>query len=312
MNGNCKILLCVDGTPESLDVVRYAARVLPVKRSEITLFHVMSKVPEVFWDMEKDPKWLEKSEKVKEFEEKQQDSITRFSNECKDILSNARFSSAKISIQISRQRNGIARDIVSEAKKEYDVLILGRGKNREDCTPLGSVASKILSASLKPAVWLVGDVQPEQKNIIVGLDGSENAIRAIKHVGKIVSDTEDKITLFHVVRKLSMPIEGIDEIFPESYQQNLHADSEREFLSIEKLAHVWLNKFDILNERINTRMVSDIKSRAMAILKEAEGGNFSTIVVGKRGVSEVADFPMGRVTNKLIQIARLHALWIVS
>jgi nucleotide-binding universal stress UspA family protein len=66
------------------------------------------------------------------------------------------------------------------------------------------------------------------------------------------------------------------------------------------------------HERLSTRVVTGVGSRAAAILAEAEAGNYDTIVVGRRGVSEVLDFSMGRVTNKLTQITKQNALWIVG
>lgn len=310
---NNRILLCIDGTDASLAVVRYAAEVLSAKTCNITLFHVMSRVPEAFFDVEKDPKWLEKVEKVKLFEEKQREYITRFAEKCIDIFLKKGFPQARTAVQISRQNYGIARDIVAEARKEYDVLVIGRGKSGDNpCMPLGGVASKIVSASLRAAVWLVGEVQSGQKDILVGLDGSENSMKAVKHVGRMACDTSCNITLFHAVRRITVPFDGIDGIFTESYGQYLQGDMEREFASIEKLARIWLQKNDIAEERIETTIVANITSRAMAMLEGAEMNNCATIAVGKRGISEVSDFPMGRVTNKLIQLARSHALWIVN
>lgn len=303
-----KILLCVDGTDESLAVVRYAAGILPAPTCEITLLHVMNKVPEALLDMGNNPEWLRKAEKVKAFEEKQRGHINQFMDKCTALFSAAGFPRDRLSVQISRREKGIARDIVAEAQKKYDVLIIGRGREGTPL-PLGGVAGKIISASLRPALWLVGVVRSGHGDILVGLDGSEHSLKAIRHVGRMTCNTACGITLCNAVRSLTLPFDdGLDEVFGEQTS----GDMEREFASAEKLARLWLNKSGVTEERVKTIRVSNVTSRAMALLGEADKNGCGTIVVGKKGISDVPDFPMGRVTNKLAQIARSHALWIVN
>mgnify|MGYP000995027388 CR=1 FL=1 len=49
----------------------------------------------------------------------------------------------------------------------------------------------------------------------------------------------------------------------------------------------------------------------VAILKEALSNGCGTIAVGRRGVSDVEEFEMGRVAGKLTQIGRTFAIWVV-
>jgi len=46
-----KLLVAVDGSEQSLEVVRYVAGICAPKRVEVTLFHVLSPVSESFWDL---------------------------------------------------------------------------------------------------------------------------------------------------------------------------------------------------------------------------------------------------------------------
>jgi nucleotide-binding universal stress UspA family protein len=52
-------------------------------------------------------------------------------------------------------------------------------------------------------------------------------------------------------------------------------------------------------------------TRAGDILKEAKDGGYGTIVMGRRGLSKVHEFLMGRVTNKVLHRAEGFAVWIV-
>jgi hypothetical protein len=51
-----KLLVPVDGSDRSLKTVRYISKIDPFRRMRIVLFHVFSKVPEGFWDLETDPR----------------------------------------------------------------------------------------------------------------------------------------------------------------------------------------------------------------------------------------------------------------
>ena len=45
---------------------------------------------------------------------------------------------------------------------------------------------------------------------------------------------------------------------------------------------------------------------------QALDGNFGTIVVRRRGVSNVTTFPIGRVPMKLVQLMNGQTVWVVS
>ncbi len=59
-------------------------------------------------------------------------------------------------------------------------------------------------------------------------------------------------------------------------------------------------------------MITGVSSRAGAIVEEAKRGGCGTIVMGRRGLSKVEEFFMGRVSNKVINLARDMAVWLVS
>ena len=63
---------------------------------------------------------------------------------------------------------------------------------------------------------------------------------------------------------------------------------------------------------ITTKIITGAHSRAGAIFEEAKKGNYGTIVVGRRGLSKVREFFMGRVSDKLIHLAKNQAVRVVS
>ncbi len=77
--------------------------------------------------------------------------------------------------------------------------------------------------------------------------------------------------------------------------------------AVERLA-----ESGIPRNHISTQIITGSESRAGTIVDEAGQDGYGTIVLGRRGLSRVKDFSMGRVSNKVIQIAKGHAVWVVS
>lgn len=70
-DGNRKVLVAVNGSDDSMTAVRYISESLPKRGSELTLYQVMSAIPEEFWDLEKDPVWIKKVEAIRSWEAEQ-------------------------------------------------------------------------------------------------------------------------------------------------------------------------------------------------------------------------------------------------
>ncbi len=65
-------------------------------------------------------------------------------------------------------------------------------------------------------------------------------------------------------------------------------------------------------QHISTKTITGVISRAGAIVNMANRGGWGTIVVGRRGLSSVSDFFMGRVSNKVVHAGRKETVWIVT
>jgi nucleotide-binding universal stress UspA family protein len=61
-----------------------------------------------------------------------------------------------------------------------------------------------------------------------------------------------------------------------------------------------------------TKILTKQRSRAKAIMDEAENEDIGTIMTGRRGLNKVMEFIMGRVSNKIVQMARFNAVWVVT
>ena len=64
-------------------------------------------------------------------------------------------------------------------------------------------------------------------------------------------------------------------------------------------------------DHIHTEVVSGVESRAMAMIQFARQNDVGTLIMGRRGLSRVEDFIMGRVGHKIVNTVRNRAVWIV-
>ena len=72
-----------------------------------------------------------------------------------------------------------------------------------------------------------------------------------------------------------------------------------------------LIKSGFAEDKVAGKILNGAESRAEEIVREAESGSFGTIVIGRRGLSRVQDFFMGRVSYKVIHSGRDFTVWVV-
>ena len=159
--------------------------ILPAFHWELVLLHISSKVPEAFWDLEKDPVWQQKVQTVRGWERQQERKISDFMDRARQVLVDAGFPGETVRVEIRERREGIARDIGKEGLRGYGAVILGRrGLSTVQDLSLGGVAQKLALKLTGTTVWLVGG-KPEQTGILIGLDSSEGSMAAVEYVAEM-------------------------------------------------------------------------------------------------------------------------------
>ncbi len=63
--------------------------------------------------------------------------------------------------------------------------------------------------------------------------------------------------------------------------------------------------------RIRTRIVTGVAIRVGVVLAEAEREACGTIVLGWKGMSVVKEFSLGKVSSKVLNMARKRVVWVV-
>jgi nucleotide-binding universal stress UspA family protein len=292
-----KFLLPVDGSSQAFEAVRYAGRLFPPDRTEVVLFHVLTQFPENFWDIEKEPENRYEEDGMRSWEAQQNQKIQMFMEKARQLFLDQNFPQNAVRIKIQERKEGIARDIVQESHNNYDGVVVGRwGTSMLKDFLWGSVANKLIGRLTHTAVCVVGGT-PQIGKILVALDASEGAKRAVDYVAATVDSSHWEVNLFHVIRDID--------------SKKLH-QTKKTMASIFKAAADHLEIAGFNRHQIHTRIVTQLPSRASAIVVEALNGEYGTIVVGRRGLSNVEEFDMGRVSNKIIQMAREMAVWIIT
>ncbi len=316
-----KILVACDGSEHSLQIISYTSSVLDPKRFEIVLFHVFIRIPESFMDIEqKIPAYHYRIVSVEAWEKKQDAAIREFMEKAKRILLDTGFPEEAITIKINERRIGVARDIAAEAGAGYKALVLGR-KGLSDLKDfmLGSVANNIIGLVSMP-IWVAAVGKPRLSKVLMCLDNSEGAMMALMHLADVLDTSRNcEITLFHAVREFHGFKKFVREVFSSEGDKTAIENIERELAQASKIlepsfdkARAALISRGVDPARIHLKIVSDANNSAQAIIEEAEKGDYDTIVVGRRGLSKVEEFVMGRVSNRVIHMAKNRTVWVVN
>lgn len=306
-----KLLVAVDGSDQSREVVRYVAGICAPKLTQVTLFHVLSPVSENFWDFNASAESPD-TQSDREWHERCQAAMKAFMDGARQILSDNGFPDQAVRIVIQPRRVGIARDILQEARRGYRAVAVGKtGRNPITRLVMGSVAGKLVTALKEVTLWLVAG-RPDCRRVLVCIDASPAAARVVDHVGRMLSESPVDITLFHAIRG-SEPDRGAGS---EPLAGKAAAEQElrvrKTLVPVFEKAAASLEATGISSARISVKVISGMATRGGTLYAQALHGDFGTIVVGRRGVSNVRDFPIGRVPMKLVQLINEQAVWVVS
>ncbi len=291
-----KILLAMDGSDQAFEAARYVSQLFAPNQIDVVLFHVTTKIPESFWDLEEDPELMLKEAAFSGSEHQRQKALQESLEGARQLFLDRGVPENAVKVKIQERKIGIARDIFHQSQHDYDAVVVGRwGMSLLKDFLWGSIADKLLGRLTHVPLCVVGGT-PQVGKILVGLDSSEGAMRAVDYLGTMVSPYGE-ITLYHAVRAAD------EEIFRKA---------EESIKSVFEEATSRLENAGFRRSQITTRTATGVLSRAGAVIQYALKGEYGTIVVGRRGLSEVEEFPMGRVSNKVIHMARELAVWVVS
>ncbi len=302
-----RFLVPLDGSERALETCRYVASFPPFHALNAVLLHVFSGVPDACFDTGRRPAAVTRALRAWQAEERRE--VEEHFNLARRTLTARAFPAEHIEIEFRRRRHGVARDIIREARGDYEFVVASRrGMGPLAGMVIGSVTLKLLQG-LSFVPLLITGRKPPGNQVLIGFDGSPGAQRAVRFIGGLVAPyPEMSICLLHVFRGGSDAPPGIRRFLapPENASQVRENIMQKFDLATSRLAAL-----GVAPERIRTRFVSGAVSRAAEIVKHARAEEIGIIALGRRGVSRVRDFFIGRVTNKVLHLAHDRSVWIV-
>lgn len=292
-----KVLVALDGSDQSLETVRYLGRLPAKKGIEIVLFSVFSSIPEVYWDFQQDPKVGARVAEIKAWQSQKEKELSEFMEKAAAVLKKARLHEKAIKIKIRQRKEGVTRDILKEARKHYSAVLVGRkGAGAVKNVLWGSVTAKLMEKLYFCPLIVVSKGRKPAK-VLIAMDQSEGAMRAVEFAGTVLGGSGVDVALVHVIR-----LKDKQEIAKAEIAVNKALDDAAERLS----------KAGIPQGRITKKIITGAESRSGSIVDEARKGDYGTIVLGRRGLSKVKQFSIGRVAHRVAQLATGSSVWIVN
>ena len=147
------------------------------------------------------------------------------------------------------------------------------------------------------------------KNILIAVDDSENARRAVSYVSQLLEGVKGfKILILHIIN----PPE--EDYFPTSAEKEKWLSTYQLKVDemLENYRQILINGgFD--PEDISVRSpLRYCPSLSECILLEQNKIQYGTIVVGRHGLSRSEEFLFGSISSKIVSHARNCTVWVVE
>ncbi|HUV50648.1 MAG TPA: universal stress protein [Anaerolineae bacterium] len=147
------------------------------------------------------------------------------------------------------------------------------------------------------------------KNILIAVDESENACRAVLYVAQLLEGAKGfRISVLHVIP------EPEEDYFPTSEERDKWLDQYKK--KVDKMLEDYrqiLIKSGFDPSVVSVRSIMRFcPSMAKCILEERDETEYSTVVVGRQGLSRSQEFLFGSVSSKIVNYARNCTVWVVE
>lgn len=154
------------------------------------------------------------------------------------------------------------------------------------------------------------------QKILIAFDSSENAMRAVEFAARSFP-TEDSITLFHVFSDSAvlcdMHSPELAEYFIAQQSNFCALEDKKKVLVKEAMEKAKASLVAAGFSEANITHKLEIKKKGIArdILREAQDG-YNVVIIGRRGLSAIAEFFIGSVSQKVLHSAKNVAVLIVN
>lgn len=304
------ILVALDGSEPSLHVVDYLSRMLSPRNAAVELFHVKTDAPETFFDVGLDDR-AAYGEEIGEWTRHKGTRMQAFMEQARSRLLEAGFAPDAVTMTLQSRHIGVARDIMDRAAHDCAAVVIGRrGFGTLPEFMMGSIAAKLAETIAHVPLAIVGG-QPAGERVLVAFDNSACIRKGLNQVMGLFDRRLKEILLCHIVRPLSVPHAVPRPFFSPGSEAHWIDENSRRIIPAMVAVKSRLVDDGFDPDAFRTAILKEKVSRAEAVLKQAGDPGCGTLIVGRRGVTSVSDFSMGRVTRKIVQMAYQKTVWIV-
>jgi nucleotide-binding universal stress UspA family protein len=190
----------------------------------------------------------------------------------------------------------------------YSTIIMARrGLSEIMGILLGSVTNKVVHSAAGQNVYITGTKPVEDKGcpvprILVPVDGSKYSMKGVEHAACLVRGFEEHPEAVTFLRVVNI------SLYEKRLAEGIHPDEEAKKI-VEK-AKEMLPKRGVPAGLIHTKI--RIGTPSEEIIKEALEGDYSLIIIGRKGRSALKDFILGGVSTTVIQRCHVPAIAVVS
>ena len=306
-----EVLIAVDDSRHSMIAVDYAIGIHNLlKDIKFTLMHVQPTISGYLLDeAKKSPAAYSELEEVNR---KNAGAAQALLEKYLKRMTAAGIAESALELNTQPRELGVAKDILQFSMTgHFDAIIAGRrGFSGVEEIFIGSVSANIVNNSKVIPIWLV-DEQKSSKDIMVAVDGSENALKAVDHLAFMVDGNSDvKLTFFHMMPRLKdfCPVDFENSHaakLEEIIRQGDKACIDQFFAHAKKRLH----EAKIRDSQIDFKVSERLFRVGKAVLDEYRQGNYGALVIGRRGMNK--KYFTGSVSRYLINQFSDGALWVV-
>lgn len=198
--------------------------------------------------------------------------------------------------------------ILHEAKRfDADVIVLGwRGHGAVRRLLMGSV-SRGVARGARCAVLVVRHRQRDVLRIVIGLDGSANAWRAVDFIGRLHPPRGGQVTVFTVVDHMDVPSQALA---PSGVRRTVAAEVRR--INAERAARAQKDlaraKATLTRGGWRVRTIATAGAPLRDLLATVDSAAADLLVVGARGVTGVRHLLLGSVAEGAMNRCRAPVL----
>jgi nucleotide-binding universal stress UspA family protein len=305
------ITIPVDGSKNSFKSLDYVELMLGAKHDvKILICYVLPALPMIFDDDAKLNR--EERARLRAIEKKNITLAEKIMAQAKAVMLEKGFPEEQIQTLYKEKKRSITKDVCyyAESQRSDTILLTRRGKTDLKDLFMGEISKNFVEYCQDVPVWIVGGAV-HSKKVLVSVDASDNALRAVGHTGYMLSGTDCEITLFHTIRHIGrfVPAEVLDGA--PDVEAAWRKKAGKDILPYIERSKTILVESGFPEDKISVKVIDGTRNPANDIVNHAKAGEYGTIVLGRRGISMFKEFFMGSVTSKVLQQADKYAVWIV-